>query len=103
MKLKNFNKDSWIAKCEQVNKEASKGCGLSDVLYQERYNQLLDRAINALPKRHIKKAIKIAEKLGYEPFNPHEEIKNEDEMVFDSWCCAHGLDRDCCPMGCGEY
>lgn len=42
MKLKNFNKDSWVAKCERANKEASKGCGLSDVLYQDRFNQLLE-------------------------------------------------------------
>ncbi|MTC74203.1 hypothetical protein GKR75_07990 [Providencia sp. wls1919] len=100
MKLKNFNKDSWLAKCEQADKEASKGCGLSDVLYQQRYNQLLDKAIKALPDRHIKKAIKIAKEQGYQTI---EEEQNEHDIFFDSDCCVHGLDRDCCPAGCGEY
>lgn len=98
MKLKNFNKDSWVAKCEQAHKEASKGCGLSDVLFQERFNQLVDRAINALPNRHHKKAILIAKKLGYQPFDTTEEIEND----FDLGICSHGIAIDCCPAGCGE-
>ncbi|EMD1719221.1 MULTISPECIES: hypothetical protein [Providencia] len=102
MKLKNFNKDSWVAKCERANKEASKGCGLSDVLYQDRFNQLLDKAINALPNRHHKKAILIAKKMGYQPFETTEEIENTSDINFDSRICSHGIDIDCCPAGCGE-
>ncbi|MER5023221.1 hypothetical protein KDV81_23120, partial [Providencia stuartii] len=83
-------------------KEASKGCGLSDVLYQDRFNQLLDKAINALPNRHHKKAILIAKKMGYQPFETTEEIENTSDINFDSRICSHGIDIDCCPAGCGE-
>ncbi|AIN62230.1 hypothetical protein [Providencia stuartii] len=82
MKLKNFNKDSWVAKCERANKEASKGCGLSDVLYQDRFNQLLDKAINALPNRHHKKAILIAKKWGISRLKQQKKLKIPATLIL---------------------
>lgn len=79
----------------QKNDEAIRGCGLSDVLYSKRYSAAVESLLNRFPPEDHPRLIELARKLG--DYADAAELRE-----ISQGCCAHGLDPDCCPAGCGD-
>ncbi|MDF9399172.1 hypothetical protein [Vibrio sp. 1180_3] len=79
---------------------AHKGCGLIYELFEERYNDSIDKLVDGLPQHVKTQVFKLAKEHGFvEPQQRHAETMFESNN--DNYC-RHGIDRDCCPAGCGE-
>jgi hypothetical protein len=77
---------------EDAEREAARGCGLSDVLYERRvqaaYASILDQAPEA-ERTETEAALK---KRGFDPdFVGYQAGEGE--------CSSTGIDVDCCPCG----
>lgn len=72
-------------------------CGLSYELYAARLSSGFDRLVSCgtIPQQYVGEATKIAVEYGY-------ATPEKIEQMFDG-LCAHGLEPDYCPLGCGEY
>lgn len=91
----NWSDDQWKAHFEILADDAYRGCGQSDVLFTRRFSAAVDGALGSLSKTRKQEVLKLAVYFGYAT----EAERNED-LGPDT--CAHGLDPDCCPAGCGD-
>lgn len=90
-----FDADEWRARCQAFSASAASGCGCADLLYSSRYSGSVDCAIQKFADTHHEEALRIARECG-DYVSP-----GEDDAVWEG-CCPHGLDPDCCPVGCGD-
>ena len=75
--------------------KANKNCGLSYELYERRFVTAIECLVIDLPNHEKQHVIQIAKQYGY--------TEESLELEGDSDCCSHGIDRNCCPAGCGEH
>ena len=94
-----FSEKDWAAKCAALSDAAYQGCGLVYEMYEKRVGASIDLALQQVPEVQRARAIEIAIEHGYT--TPVERAAAEQEQR-DGGFCSHGLDPDCCPMGCGD-
>lgn len=84
-------------KVDAMAAEANRGCGQSYDVFVQRFSGLFD---GAYPVGHPDREQALACAGGIYA-TPEELQQAQDEMEAAGYC-AHGLDPDCCPMGCGD-
>lgn len=94
-----FDEGAWSTKCDALGRSAQAGCGLVYELFEANFSAAVDSAVEQLPEQHRARALEIAADHGYATQAQREETR---KMLDESGCCAHGLDPDCCPCGCGD-
>ncbi|UUC96131.1 MULTISPECIES: hypothetical protein [Comamonas] len=94
-----FSENDWAAKCAALSDAANRGCGLVYETYELRVGASIDLALQQVPELLRARAIEIATEHGYT--TPVERAVAA-QMQRDDGFCSHGLDPDCCPMGCGD-
>lgn len=95
-----FNPDQFRAHVGTLAEKANTGCGLIYELYQRRLSASIDAHVAMLPAEHREPAIELAR----EEFDylTADEIEAEIARDHEQGICCHGIDRDCCPVGCGD-
>ncbi|MCU8194252.1 hypothetical protein M2G91_18235 [Vibrio vulnificus] len=91
-----FSQSVTLALIEKVNELAAtahKTSGLVYELYIKRFSQSIDNLVSTLDDPERKFVLTIARE--------HDYQETLNAINFDG-CCCHGLDADCCPLGCGE-
>src|SRR3546814_2965171 len=76
------------------------GCGQSHDWYVERFSSEVDAQVHRLPEHQQAYALQIAEEYG-DYATPAERQATQDWNA-ENGICMHGIDRDCCPAGCGD-
>ncbi|MPS94035.1 hypothetical protein [Comamonas sp.] len=94
-----FSEKDWAAKCAALSDAAYQGCGLVYEMFEKRVGASIDIALQQVPEAQRARAIEIAIEHGYT--TPVERAVAA-RMQRDDGFCSHGLDPDCCPMGCGD-
>ena len=85
-------------KFEELAVSSFKGCGLSDVLYRDRYSSGVDGLVADFSPVQRSIALRLARQYGdYATSSERQQQRDDDPNM-----CAHGLDPDCCPAGCGD-
>ncbi|MGR0626554.1 CcgAII protein (plasmid) [Escherichia coli] len=98
--MKTFDANEFLAQCETLSSEAYAGCGLIYELAQRRLSAAIDGYVATLPPEFRGTAIELARReYGY---ISAQEIEDEIERDRKYGMCSHGIDRDCCPLGCGD-
>lgn len=96
-----FVRLAWIAACESMVDEASKGSGLVYELYAERFSALVDHRLNRIPAEFRAQAIAIASQQ-FDYYTPEEARVALSVDDDDPNYCQHHLPYECCPLGCGD-
>ncbi|MCU9958533.1 hypothetical protein OEJ37_34810 [Burkholderia sp. BKH01] len=94
-----FDKLAWNQACETMAEQANNSCGLGYEIYERSFSGAVNQALNSLPEAHRPEAIEIAKRLGWATAG---ELAQSQRLMDEAGCCAHGIDPDCCPMGCGD-
>lgn len=94
-----FDENAWLAVCEELSEEASKGCGLSYEVFAEKFSNAIEDRLLEFPENHRERAIEIASQYGYAT---PDEILETQEYFEEIGVCPHGIDLGCCPAGCGS-
>jgi hypothetical protein len=94
-----FDKLAWNQACETMAEQANKSCGLVYEIFARDFSRAVNHALNSLPEAHRTEAIEIAKRLGWATA---EELAQSQRLMDEAGCCAHGIDPDCCPRGCGD-
>jgi hypothetical protein len=97
--LVSFQEGRWSDVCVTLAAQAARGCGASHGLYVQRFSELIDAKISGLPASVRATAIAQAERWDYLSAERRAKVPME---LADGGCCSHGLEPDCCPMGCGD-
>ncbi|HBP0062103.1 TPA: hypothetical protein L5P25_003032 [Pseudomonas aeruginosa] len=95
-----LDETAWRAVCETAAKQAIHGCGQSHDWYVERFSSEVDAQVHRLPEHQQAYALQIAEEYG-DYATPAERHETQDWNA-ENGICMHGIDRDCCPAGCGD-
>lgn len=75
-------------------------CGLVYELYQRRLSNEIDRHLNELNQCDRERLLEFV-KVEFD-YLSQEEIEIAIENDNANGLCSHGLDPDCCPVGCGD-
>lgn len=95
-----LNIPAWQAVCKNVSEQAARTCGCLESLFQRHFTQGIDTEIEKLPESQRTEAVIIArEEFGYLTATEIERLG--DTYLADGFC-VHGIDADCCPLGCGD-
>lgn len=94
-----FDENAWLAVCEELSQEASRGCGLSYEFFVQKFSAAIEGRLLEFPENHRQHAIEIAEQYGYAT---SDEILETQEYFEEIGVCPHGIDLGCCPAGCGS-
>lgn len=95
-----FDEAAWRARLDVMAKNANSGCGLSHDLYQSRVSGSVDYALEKMPEDHRARAREIA--VEHVDYATPEQLDESARRNAEDGCCSHGIDRDCCPAGCGD-
>lgn len=94
-----YDSEKWLGRCEGLALEASRGCGLSFDVYLDRFNALVDNELARFSESDRAAAQAVAATFDYE--SAHERQQRHRDLDRDG-ACRHGLDPQCCPVGCGD-
>lgn len=94
-----FEQREWAQLCEKLAKETNAGAGCSHTVYVNRFSQAVDIEMSKLSDTDKIMAIVIAKDFDY---HTAEEIEAESNWLAENGYCSHGLDKNCCPVGCGD-
>lgn len=94
-----FDEIAWLAICDELSEEASRGCGLSYEVFAEKFSNAIEDRLLRFPENHKHRAIEIANQYGYAT---PDEILETHEYFGKIGVCSHGIDLGCCPAGCGS-
>lgn len=90
----------WGSTFDQFVKEASKGSGQSDVLFQRRFNSLVDARLELMKIESPDQCsdfLEAARNQGYLTLD--EQVAEEYEEFGPDDCSLTGIDTNCCPCG----
>jgi len=92
--------EDWRSLFNKLSVKITPTCGLCYELYQRRLSSSIDGALKNVNEVDKIKILEIARnEFDYLSADDIEEcIKNDKENGI----CKHGLEFDCCPLGCGE-
>ncbi|WP_313569330.1 hypothetical protein [Comamonas terrigena] len=94
-----FDKLAWQLACEKMADQANRSCGLVYEMFERDFSCAVNHAHHSLPEAHRPEAIEIAKRFGWAS---EEELAATQRLMDEAGCCNHGIDRNCCPMGCGD-
>ena len=94
-----FQESRWGDMCVSMAAEATRRCGQSYDLYVQMFSELVDLKVGGLPADIRARAIARAERWDYLSAEGRAKVQQE---LADGGYCSHGLDRACCPVGCGD-
>jgi hypothetical protein len=84
---------------KELADDAVKGCGCSHDVYVQKFSAAVDREFNASGDGRWSAIEPLARALDYAtPEEIEEEIRACEAMGY----CSHGIERNCCPAGCGD-
>jgi hypothetical protein len=89
--------DEWISVFEKLAGEAGRSCAQSHDLYQQRFSEEVNRAIQYQTDERQAELMDLAK---------HWDYATGDELMASSrWndehgYCSHGIELGCCPAGC---
>lgn len=83
----------FTAKIATAAQEAHRGCGLSDVLFTQRFQDACEALLASVPDEHRTQALAIAQAQGY------DTDYDADYDFGPGYCSTTGIDEDCCPCG----
>lgn len=88
------------ANVQHLANSAQHGCGCSYEIYQDTFSQRVDALLATTEDSTAKAAIlNVAREFDYVT---RAELSAMREDWMDDGACRHGLDPDCCPLGCGD-
>lgn len=95
-----FDQHAWRDLCEAASTAAARSCGLSDTVYTAQYSAAIDAALLNVPADAQALALSIAKECG--DYASAEAIaQGRIDLLANGWC-AHGIDPNACPAGCGD-
>lgn len=98
------NKDEvlsvFVEQCGVLSDEIMPQCGSVYELYQRRLSTGIDALLQTIPAEYREEARELAR----DEFDylTAEEIAEEIRRDSEHGICSHGIDRNCCPLGCGD-
>lgn len=95
-----LDEQAWRAICEAVAAQARKGCGLSYGYYVDLFSSAIDARMDPLPESQRAQALEIATQ-EWDYATPAERQEAQDWNAEHGYC-THGIERGCCPAGCGS-
>ncbi|GKS97428.1 hypothetical protein [Acidovorax sp. SUPP2825] len=97
--LGKFDEKSWREVCEKLADQAAKGCGLSHDYYVTRFSAEINIALKSIPAEFHPQALKAAQ---YFDYASADELRETAQSNAKNGICPHGIDKNCCPLGCGD-
>lgn len=95
-----FDIENWKRICKALRHKAVMNCGGMETEYESIFTREIDREVAQLPESRRTEAVVIArKKFGY---LTSTEVKHLKQANLAEGLCVHGLDADCCPLGCGD-
>ena len=94
-----FHPARWKALCASWAAQASRNCGCVHDIYQRLFSELVDEHLAKLSEEYHPAALDIAHAWDY--LSPEGRAQAQQEMAEQGYC-SHGLEPDCCPLGCGD-
>lgn len=95
-----FDIENWKRICKALRHKAIMNCGGTETVYESIFTREIDREVALLPESQRTEAVIIArEKFGY---LTSTEVDNLKQANLTEGFCTHGLDTNCCPLGCGD-
>ena len=94
-----FDESAWRLACEAAANAAAARCGLSHDLYVEQFSGAIDALVARLPEESREQALATAQAWDYA--TPPERKRTQKKLA-EAGLCLHGIDKNCCPAGCGE-
>lgn len=90
----------FVNQCSELSDEIMPQCGSVYELYQRRLSTGIDALLNTIPAEYREEAQELArEEFDYLTAKEiAEEVRRDSELGI----CSHGIDRNCCPLGCGD-
>ncbi|EKO6116475.1 CcgAII protein [Klebsiella pneumoniae] len=98
--MNTFNADKFRSELDVLSKKTMPGCGLVYELYQRRLSAAIDNLVATLPAEQHAQAFELARQEF--DYLSAEDIAEEIRRDSENGYCSHGLDRNCCPLGCGD-
>lgn len=93
-------KEDFRRQCEIYASELRPNCGSIYELYQRRLSAEIDGYLAGVTAVYQVELIAIARREF--DYMTQDEIENEIRQDQENGICSHGIDRNCCPMGCGD-
>ncbi|ENL7233772.1 CcgAII protein [Escherichia coli] len=86
--------------CDVFAREQQPRCGLIYELYQRRLSADIDGYLAGVPDEYRDELIAVARREF--DYLTQDEIEEEIRQDSERGYCSHGIDRNCCPLGCGD-
>lgn len=86
--------------CDVFDREQQPRCGLIYELYQRRLSADIDGYLAGVPAEYRDELIAVARREF--DYLTQDEIEEEIRQDSERGYCSHGIDRNCCPLGCGD-
>lgn len=94
-----FDIDEWRETCKRLADTAMLGCGLSHDVFVRSFSGDVELLLPAIGSQSMYVAIKVAREYGYEKI---DQINDQANWNAEHGYCPHGIDKNCCPAGCGD-
>jgi hypothetical protein len=93
--------EAWQLHCAELHENALKAAGGGGYeWFLKLFSAQVDEALRQrVPWAMYAEMVEAARQFGY--LNPSEREALDEELAEDGFC-THGIERDCCPAGCGE-
>lgn len=94
-----FDENHWTERLAAWTKMANVGCGLSYDVFEANFCGYVASGLLLVEPENLPRALEMARAAGY-----YTQAELEAAQVRDlhDGSCAHGIDPDCCPAGCGD-
>ncbi|EJQ2463871.1 CcgAII protein [Salmonella enterica] len=86
--------------CDVFAREQQPRCGLIYELYQRRLSADINGYLAGVPAEYRDELIAVARREF--DYLTQDEIEEEIRQDSERGYCSHGIDRNCCPLGCGD-
>ena len=97
--IQEFDESGWRIACEGAVDRAVSGSGCAETVFNRNLHAEIERLLQDVPSTHHDVAREFARTYGY--MSP-AELESEGQWNSDHGYCSHGLDPECCPVGCGD-
>ena len=84
----------WSKELRKLSNEASRISGFSDILYVKNFSDSVNAFVADLDEDTKSRVLFIAE-------TDFDYCENPEVCSYEGFC-SHGIEIDCCPLGCGE-
>ena len=99
MRTNLLDQSQWRAQCEALAQQTAMSCGAIDAVYVQRFSFAVGVHMRDVPHVEQDTALAIAREYGYATAGELAQMADE---LARMGLCSHGLNRDCCPLGCGD-